>query len=87
MWSEPKVMSQIAKLLEPLDGAARSRVLGWTISALGVRDLPKLGDGSSRGDFAEPTDRPQLESRMRNSRLNTEIEDWLFDEQDYTPCE
>ncbi len=49
MHNELEVMSQIAKLLEPLDGAARSRVLGWAISALDVRDLQRPGSGLTQG--------------------------------------
>jgi hypothetical protein len=37
MQKELEIMSQIAKLLEQLDAPARSRVIGWTISALDVQ--------------------------------------------------
>jgi hypothetical protein len=37
MQKELDIMSQIAKLLEQLDAPARSRVIGWTISALDVQ--------------------------------------------------
>src|ERR1700732_1942656 len=44
MQRELEIMSQIAKLLEQLDAPARSRVIGWTISALDVQ-VPKPASG------------------------------------------
>jgi hypothetical protein len=41
MQQELDAMAKIAALLEPLEGAARSRVLGWVISALSVEDVKR----------------------------------------------
>jgi hypothetical protein len=48
MQRELEVMSQIAELLEPLDAAARLRVLGWAIGAFDVQGLRQAGGGTLR---------------------------------------
>jgi hypothetical protein len=48
-------MSHIAKLLELLDAAARSRVLGWAISALDVQGLVRAGDSPDGRRIAGPS--------------------------------
>ena len=45
MQDELEVMGKVAKLLEPLEAAARSRVLGWVISALDVRGTSGIAAG------------------------------------------
>jgi hypothetical protein len=54
MQDEPEIMSKIAKLLEPLDTAGRSRVLGWIVSAMNIRALPRMGGGSQASATNEP---------------------------------
>jgi DNA-binding PadR family transcriptional regulator len=49
MQKELEIMSQVASLLEPLDAAARARVLGWAISALDVQGMAKTGGGLAGG--------------------------------------
>lgn len=43
MQEELEAMNKIAKLLEPLDAAARARVLGWVINALDVPASARTG--------------------------------------------
>jgi hypothetical protein len=83
MHNEPKVMSQIAKLLEQLDAPARARVIGWTISALDVQVSKPVGpDGGGVGNVA-----PQFvdaSAATEPQRFSQATEEWLIDEQDYT---
>jgi hypothetical protein len=65
MQNELDAMAKIAALLEPLEAAARSRVLGWVVAALDVGDVARISnspkarhetsDASSQrfGTFAE----------------------------------
>jgi hypothetical protein len=87
MHDEPKIMSRIAKLLEQLDAPARSRVIGWTISALDVQ-MPKpassgvvAGTGISIASMKLNADASTVAPR---EKLSAAAEDWLVDEQDYT---
>jgi len=79
-------MSKIAKLLEPLDGAARSRVLGWAISALDVRDLQRPGSGLSGSLQDSVGGQPAGNSIRVQPRFSIGVEEWLSDEQDYGGC-
>ena len=79
MQKELEAMNQIATLLEPLDGPARSRVLAWAISALDVRDLPR--SGGERG--ARGSNRSLKFRAAEDQRLSPAVEEWLRDEQDY----
>lgn len=47
MQNELDAMSKIAALLEPLEPAARSRVLGWVIAAMNVGEVLKTKTTSS----------------------------------------
>lgn len=47
MQNELDAMAKIAALLEPLEPAARSRVLGWVVAALNVGDVPKARSSPS----------------------------------------
>jgi hypothetical protein len=47
MQKELEIMSQVAQLLEQLDGPARSRVIGWTIGALDIQVAPRSGTSSA----------------------------------------
>jgi hypothetical protein len=79
MHNEPKIMRQIAKLLEPLDAPAQARVIGWTISALDVPVSRPVGSGElGNGNAAPPLGEAEPE------RFTSETEEWLIDEQDYT---
>jgi hypothetical protein len=42
MKDELEVMSQMVRLLEPLDDNARTRAVGWVISALDIKGLAQL---------------------------------------------
>jgi hypothetical protein len=61
MQKELEVMSQIAKLLEQLDGPARSRVIGWTISALDVQvSKPASPGGVSNRNVQPPVSSEEI---------------------------
>ena len=77
MQDEPKIMSKVAKLLEPLDAAARSRILGWAISALDVQELRRTS-----GWAGTQTD-ANISTIAEQPKLSAGVEDWLFSEQDY----
>ena len=79
MQIELQVMNHIAELVETLDGPARSRVLAWAISALGVREMPRSGD--ERG--AQGSNRSLKFKAAGDQRLSSAVEEWLRDEQDY----
>jgi hypothetical protein len=84
MHDEPKIMSRIAKLLEQLDAPARSRVIGWTISALDVQ-VPKPGSGGAAANRSGVAS-VQLDTSTvaPREKLSAAAEDWLVNEQDYT---
>jgi hypothetical protein len=69
MQKELEIMSQIAKLLEQLDAPARSRVIGWTISALDVQ-VPKPGSG---GAAANRSGQPTVPSEEVSSSTFAEV--------------
>src|SRR5262249_26510457 len=48
MSDELQIMREIVQRLEPLDAAARSRVLGWLISVLEIQDPRSDGGGSAQ---------------------------------------
>jgi hypothetical protein len=56
MQTELDVMAKIAALLEPLDQAARSRVLNWVIGALAVEDVSCAGNLPGTKQLAAPSE-------------------------------
>ena len=51
MQNELDAMAKIAALLEPLDEAARSRVLGWVSAALNIARLPQSNTPGARVEY------------------------------------
>jgi hypothetical protein len=79
-------MVRIAKLLEQLDAPARSRVIGWTISALDVQ----VSGPASRSPatksvrVASPQFEAVTSAAAGQEKFSAAVEDWLVNEQDYT---
>jgi hypothetical protein len=87
MHDEPRIMSQIAKLLERLDAPARSRVIGWTICALDVQVPRPASSGmvtNKGGPSAIANEEISHTSFARLGKFSPATEDWLLNEQDYT---
>jgi hypothetical protein len=80
MHDEPRIMSQIAQLLERLDGPARSRIIGWTVGAFDIQGIPPSDPKPSQA--TSPTSQDLRASRL--GKFTSDTEDWLVDEQDYT---
>lgn len=59
MQNELEAMAKIAALLEPLEAAARSRVLGWVVSALDIGDATRSQNslGAKHQAFVDPQQR------------------------------
>ena len=53
MKDELEIMSQVVRLLEPLDDNARTRAVGWIISALGIKGLVQSSSAPNGGSLIQ----------------------------------
>jgi hypothetical protein len=80
-------MRTVAATLEPLDNAARRRVLEWAEAVFGARGSDRTDEDPARPDY----DRAGLGEHFAGTSplvspiWSSEVEEWLMHQQDYNP--
>jgi hypothetical protein len=78
MHNEPRVMSQIAELLEQMDTPARAQVIGWAISALDIQVSQPSGNGEVGNGIASSSPRSADTLTVTvQGEFSAATEDWV----------